>query len=84
MSRTTYADKQMQAYSLVNPDYQGLSIDEIAKEMVTSQAAIVWLLSRLEQDHPDLFTDISSDGRRFDHGVSRYGGWCDSEIKEKF
>ena len=84
MSRITYADKQMQAYYLFNPDYQGLGIEEITKEMSTSPAAVEWLLSRLERDHPDLFIDIISDGRRFDHGVSRFGGWCEGDTVKKF
>ena len=84
MSRVTYVDKQMQAYCLFNPDYQDLSVNQIAEEMGTSQTAVEWLLARLERDHPDLFTDISSDGRRPAYKTVRYGGWADGEVKQKF
>jgi len=76
----------MRAYYLYNPDYQGLGIIEIAEEMGTSPAAVEWLLSRFKRDNPDLFTDISSDGRQFDYGVVQYGSWCDrfNVIKKQF
>ena len=79
---TPITDLQWEAYRLIQQE--GLSIEDAAKEMGVDEIQVMWMLCQMRTDHPDLFADISSDGRRFDHGVSRYGGWCEGEVKEKF
>ena len=75
---------QWEAYRLVHPDHEGLSYEEAAKKMGVTEYVVEWLLDYMKRDHPDLFTDISSDGQRFEHGVSRYGGWCEGDVVKKF
>ena len=77
-------DDMWEAYRLCHPDHQGLSLEEAAEKMGVNKDRVRILLMALEGVHPDLFTDISSDGRRFEHGVSQYGGWCESEVVKKF
>ncbi len=77
-------DEQWTAYRLCHPDHEGKSYEKAAKEMGVSVDWVRILLMAVENVHPDLFTDISSDGRWFDHGVSRYGGWCEGDVKKQF
>jgi hypothetical protein len=79
---TPITDLQWEAYRLTNQE--GLSLEDAAKEMGISPQELRYILYSLRAREPDLFTDISSDGRRFDHGVSRYGGWCEDQIEERF
>jgi hypothetical protein len=69
-------------YRLTNQE--GLSLEDTAKEMGVCEIQVMLVLRQMRDQHPDLFTDISSDGRRFDHGVSRYGGWCEGDVVKKF
>lgn len=80
----TPTPQQWEAYRLCHPDHEGKSYEEAAKEMGVNTDRVRILMLAMEAVHPDLFTDISSDSRRFDHGVSQYGGWCDERVKEKF
>ena len=77
-------DEQWTAYRLCHPDHEDMSYEEAAEEMGVGVDRVRILLMAMERVHPDLFVDISGDGRRFDHGVSRYGGWCEGQTKEKF
>lgn len=77
-------DDMWEAYRLTHPDHQGLSVKDTAKEMGVTVEEVSQMLYWLRVREPDLFTDISSDGRRFDHGVSRFGGWCEGDVKERF
>ncbi len=79
---TPITDLQWNAYELTQQE--GLSLEGAAKEMRVTVEEVERLLFWLRAREPDLFTDILSDGRRFEHGVSRYGGWCEGEVKEKF
>ena len=79
---TPITNDMWRAYRLTHQE--GLSHKEAAEKMGVTESVVKRLLFWLKSNHPDLFVDISSDGRRFDHGVSRYGSWCDGEIKEKF
>ena len=79
---TPIMDLQWEAYRLTQQE--GKSIENAAKEMGVDEIHVVRMLCRMRTTYPDLFVDISGDGRRFDHGVSRYDGWCEGEVKEKF
>ena len=79
---TPITDQQWKAYELTQQE--GLSLEDAAKEMGFADWFVEQMLHCMKSDHPDLFTDISSDGRRFDHGVSRYGGWCEDQMIERF
>lgn len=65
---------------------EGLSCEETAERMGVLEYQVEELLRHLRVWFPDLFTDISGDGRRPEgrHGVSRFGGWCDGQIRRKF
>jgi hypothetical protein len=75
-------DLQWRAYELTQQEK--LSLEDAAKEMEMDVSEVGRMLWSMKLHHPTLFTDISSDGRRFDHGVSRFGGWCEGDVVKKF
>ena len=75
---------QWKAYELTHPDHQGLSLKEAAEEMGVTESVVGLMMCAIEWDHPDLFIDISSHSKRFDRGVSQFGGWCEDQITERF
>ncbi len=77
-------DKMWKVYELTHPDHQGLSVKKAAKEMGVLVCEVQRMLRAMRFFHPDLFIDIISDGRRFDRGVSRFGGWCEGDVVKKF
>lgn len=77
-------DTMWQAYYLTHPDHQGLSLEDAAVEMKTTAFDVKCVLYSMSALHPDLFTDISSGGCRFDNRVSRLGPWCDDQVRRKF
>lgn len=81
---TPWTDRDWQAYYLTHSDHQGLSLEDAAKKMRLSPQELKYILYSLHAREPDLFTDISSDGRRFDNGVSRYSRRLDSGVKKLF
>lgn len=81
---TPVTKQQWEAYRLCHSDHEGLSAEEAAEKMGILEYQVKEMLRHMKLHHPDLFTDISGDGRRPDHGVSRYGGWCEGMVKERF
>ena len=79
---TPITDLQWRAYELTQQE--GLSLENAAKEMRMDEIQVMRLLCRMRTDHPVLFTDISSDGRKFNPGVSQFGGWCENDVVKKF
>ncbi len=79
---TLISDLQWNVYRLTQQE--GKSIEDTAKEMGVDEIQVMRMLCQMRTTYSDLFTDISSDGRRFDHGVSRFGGWCECEVVKKF
>lgn len=78
------SDDMWRAYYLCHHDHRGLSYEEAAEKMGITFWEVRGKLRAMCFFHPDLFTDISGDGRRFDHNIKRYGNWCDGMIKERF
>ncbi len=81
---TPITDQQWKAYELTHPDHGGMDLEDAAKEMGLSVEEVTRILWWLKQREPDLFTDISSDGRMFNYGVSRFSGWCEGKVVKKF
>lgn len=83
-------DKQWRAYYLWHSDYQPdrqkKTIGAVADEMGVTPDEVREMLETIRRIEPSLFKDISSDGRRPEgrRGVSRYGGWCDGNVKRRF
>ncbi len=77
-------DDMWRVYYLCHKDHCGLSVADAAKKMKMCSSEVQVLLSSLKRQYSTLFTDISSDGQRFEHGVSRYGGWCEGDVVKKF
>jgi len=77
---------QWEAYRLTHPDHEGLSTEEAAEKMRVTEYRVKEMLRHMKLYHPTLFTDISSDGRRpaGRRGVSRFGSWCDGNVKKRF
>jgi hypothetical protein len=84
VSDATISKETWAAYYLTNRDYRGLSYEAAAEEMGITTREVATLLLGLREQHPDLFVDISGDGRRPDHNTKRYSGWCDEQIKQTF
>lgn len=80
----TPTNQQWTAFYLWHPDHQGLSLEKAAEEMGLQEDHVKLLLRSMRRQYPSLFVDISSDGRRFDHNVVRYGPGVDRYVKEKF
>lgn len=76
--------QQWEAYYLCHKDHQGLTYNEAAKKMGVNVDRVRILMMSMESKYPELFVDISSDSRRFDHGVSRFGPRCEGHIERKF
>ena len=81
---TPVTDQQWEAYRLCHPDHESLSYEKAAEQMGIPEIEVARILSAMEFNNPDLFTDISSDGCRFDYGMVQYGSWCDNKVKERF
>lgn len=77
-------DEQWKVFELCHPDHQGLCYERAAEQMGVNVDRVRRMIGALESQHPDLFTDISSDHKRFDRGVSQWNGRFEKQVKNKF
>lgn len=72
-------EKEIEIYSLISPDFAGLSYKEAAKSLNISVSTVKRAVKRLKSLAPDLFNRLNTR-----HKTLHYEPWMDEHIKEKF
>lgn len=69
---TKFSNEQWEAYYWCHRDLKKLSYEAAAKKMGVMVDEVEQLMMKMSEQEPSLFTDITSDRRRFDHKVERF------------